>query len=284
MRPLAFAALLLGAPALQAQADPHAALLAADRAAAEASSRCGLACGLGGAFAADAFYLHNGAPIIQGGGSARALIQADTALAGLRVQWQALHAEVSGDGRFGVTWGVTTIGIRGAPVRFGHYVSAWRLDGATWRLVAHVQAGLNPPGALPTGWTAPVITPLADDPATRGFVEADRAFAALAVQTDAARAFAAFAADDAVTFSGSGELALGPASIGANLAGGPPTDWRWAPRAAGGAPDGSLGFTVGEATITPRGDAGFRSKYLTIWRRDPDGRVRFITDAGNARP
>jgi ketosteroid isomerase-like protein len=277
-------ALALVAPALQAQTDPHASLLAAARAAAEATSGCGLACGLGGAFAPDGYYLHNGAPIISGGDAARGFLLTQKVLAGIRVQWQALHAEVSADGRFGVTWGVTTIGIRGAPVRFGRYVSAWRRDDSGWRLVAHLQAGLNERSALPDGWAAPPIPPLSDDPASRAFVEADKAFAALASQTNAAQAFATYAATDAVTFAGTGELAMGPGAIRTNLEGGPPTDWHWGPVASGGAPDGSLGFTVGEATITPKGGTAFRSKYLTVWRRDSDGKVRFIADAGNAAP
>ena len=285
MRQLTFAALLFVTPGLQAQEDPHAALLAADRSASEASSRCGLACGLGGALTADAFYLHNGAPIIRGGEAARAFLMAQPTLATLRIQWQALHAEVSSDGSFGVTWGVTTIGIRGAPVRLARYVSAWQRDLIGWHLAAHVQTGVGSPVTLPAGWTAPPLPALTTNPTVAGFVEADRAFATLAAQTDAATAFAAFAAPDAVTFSGSGELALGPAAIRANLEGGPPMAWQWGPVAAGGSLDGSLGFTVGEATIAPKsGEEVFRSKYLTIWRREPDGKIRFITDAGNARP
>jgi len=285
MRRLAFAALVLVTPSLQAQGDPHATLLAAERAAAEASSRCGLACGLGGALTADALYLHNGAPIIRGAEATRTFLMAQPSLGAFRIQWQALHAEVSTDGSFGVTWGVTAISIRGAPVRLARYVSAWQHDNTGWHLAAHVQTGVGSPATLPAGWAPPPLPALAPSSAVAGFVEADRAFAAMAAQTDAATAFAAFAAPDAVTFSGSGELALGPAAIRANLEGGPPMAWQWGPVAAGGSLDGSLGFTVGEATIAPKsGEEVFRSKYLTIWRREPDGKIRFIADAGNARP
>jgi ketosteroid isomerase-like protein len=287
MRQLAFAALLFVTPGLRAQEDPHAALLAADRAAAEASSRCGLACGLGGALTADAFYLHNGAPIIRGGEAARAFLMAQPTLATLRIQWQALHAEVSSDGSFGVTWGVTTIGIRGGQVRFGRYISVWRHDDSGWRMAAHVQTGLNPSARLPEGWTAPLLPSLEVGPAVVGFVEADRAFAALAAQTDAANAFESFAASDAVTFAGP-ELSRGPTAIRKSLEGGPPETWKWGPVGAGSSSDGSLGFTVGDAIIQIRNAGGdttvVRSKYLTVWRREPDGRARFIIDAGNALP
>jgi ketosteroid isomerase-like protein len=286
MRLLTVAALALAVPALQAQADPHATLLAADRAAGEASSRCGLACGLGGSFTSDAFYLHNGAPLIRGADAARTFLMAQAALAPLRIQWQALHAEVSADATLGVTWGITALGIRGGPVRFGRYISVWRHDDNGWRMAAHVQVGLNSSAPLPEGWTAPPPPALEAGPAVIGFVEADWAFAALAAQTGAANAFERFAAADAVTFAGP-ELARGPTAIRQSLEGGPPADWKWGPVGAGSSLDGSLGFTVGEATIRSRdaaGDATVRSKYLTIWRRETDGQVRFIIDAGNALP
>jgi hypothetical protein len=44
---------------------------------------------------------------------------------------------------------------------------------------------------------------------------------------------------------------------------------------------------VGEATIRVirGGNPGtFYSKYLTVWRRMPDGSIRFLVDGGNARP
>ena len=101
-------------------------------------------------------------------------------------------------------------------------------------------------------------------------------------------AFASWAAPDAVTFGGSGELVRGPEAIQANLSGGPASRWTWAPVAVVGAEDGSLGATVGEAVITVdrpgRTVETFHSKYLTAWRRDPSGAVRFVADAGNARP
>jgi hypothetical protein len=50
---------------------------------------------------------------------------------------------------------------------------------------------------------------------------------------------------------------------------------------------GGVGVTIGEAEIRDS-VAGHEqielTEYMTLWRRLPDGRIRFIADAGNARP
>jgi ketosteroid isomerase-like protein len=53
----------------------------------------------------------------------------------------------------------------------------------------------------------------------------------------------------------------------------------WAPIASG--KSGDLGFTVGKATFTgAKPDDGWRSTYVTIWRRQPDGAWKVLFDTG----
>src|ERR1043166_7019728 len=53
----------------------------------------------------------------------------------------------------------------------------------------------------------------------------------------------------------------------------------WAPIASGKV--GGLGFTVGKATFTgARAENGWRSTYVTIWRRQADGRWKVLFDTG----
>lgn len=53
----------------------------------------------------------------------------------------------------------------------------------------------------------------------------------------------------------------------------------WAPIASGAA--GDLGFTVGKAAFTgARPEDGWRSTYVTIWRRQPDGGWKVLFDTG----
>jgi len=269
------------------RAQTTSSLLEADRAAARQSEACGFACGLGSVLAEGAFYLHNGMPILYGAGATRAFLQTQDTLLSHRVQWQPLDARLSADATFGITWGVTSVGLRGGPVRLGRYITAWQREGGAWRIAAHVQTALSDAASVsrPDGWRLPSIPALSAVPAVAPFVEADRAFAAQAGREGAAAAFTAWAAPDALVF-GPSELVRGPVAIGEAFAG-PPSQWVWEPIGAGGAADGSLGFTVGEATIRRAlpggGEATSRSKYLTVWARMPDGAVRYLVDAGNGR-
>jgi ketosteroid isomerase-like protein len=53
----------------------------------------------------------------------------------------------------------------------------------------------------------------------------------------------------------------------------------WAPIASGKA--GALGFTVGKASfVGQRPEDGWRSTYVTIWRRQPDGAWKVLFDTG----
>ncbi|MFN8653257.1 MAG: nuclear transport factor 2 family protein [Gemmatimonadales bacterium] len=275
--------LLLAGP-LAAQ-DPAASgtagLLAADRAAAETSMTRGFAAALGQAGADDLVLVYPGAPVLRGRDAIVQAMQGQQALTKLALRWVPLHGEVSRDGTTGVTWGV--IGVSGgsdAPIRFGKYLEAWRRDGSSWRLVARSDVGLLPGAAWqpPTGFAPPALPPL--PAAGAEFARADRAFAAQAGIRGAAAAFATWAADDAVTFAGSGELNRGPAAIRQSLAD-DTSRWEWHPVVSGGATD--LGYTVGEAVITSPEGTPFYAKYLTLWRR-AGGKVRFLADGGNARP
>jgi ketosteroid isomerase-like protein len=165
------------------------------------------------------------------------------------------------------------------------YASVWKWEANGWRLAATLFNGA--PGARPDSNTQPrSLAPLSPAGPAAGFIEADLAFARLATTSSPAEAFRTFASPDAVLFSGANELVRGKDEIGQLFANLPPVDWTWHPVLAGAAPDGSLGFTVGESTRRRRGDAAAPaelSKYLSVWRRDPDGTVRYLFDGGNQR-
>lgn len=264
-------------------AEREASLLAADRAASDTAMARGFAAALSQAGADDLVLVYPGAPVLAGKALVVRAMEGQAALAKLTLRWVPLHGEVSRDGSYGITWGV--IGVSGgsdAPIRFGKYLEAWRHDGTSWRLVARSDVGLLPGAAwqAPDGLApaAPSKIPAAGPAAE--FARADLAFAALAGKEGAPAAFAAWAADDAVTFAGTGEINRGPAAIRQWLAG-DDSRWEWHPVAGGGAAD--LGFTVGEAVITPKEGAPFYSKYLTLWRR-AGGKTRYLADGGNGRP
>ena len=210
------------------------------------------------------------------------MLEQQASLRGLGVHWVPLHGEVAADGSFGVTWGVSVMVTASSPgvVRFGKYLSAWRREGGTWKLAANAQSGMVAssafvmPPSLESG--QPVI-----EAQGRLFAIADSTFAAQAGQHGAAWAFAAWIAPDGAMFSGSGEVVHGPAGARRLLADNH-SRWRWHPVAALGS--GDIGATVGEAEIDAPDGTPYYSKYLTLWRRMPNGDLRFTADGGNGRP
>jgi hypothetical protein len=199
-------------------------------------------------------------------------------------RWQPLRVLVSRDGRLGATFGVSAIDTGlGEPSKFGRYITVWRCDSAnSWEMVAHVDVRSAPPQLrIPQG----VRLLFSDSTPADPFARADIEFAQMAADSGAPPAFFHFAAPDAITFAGGGEINVGPANIRArmmeNRSG---AHWRWRPVRSFVAQSGDLGATIGEAEISVPNAPVFYSKYLTVWQKQPDGSLRFVVDGGNARP
>lgn len=265
--------------------DLGAALVAADRAAAQLSSDSGFAAALLGTAHRDAVLLWPGAPVAAGTEDLRKLLDALPSRDSLRLIWQPLGLELARDSTFGVTWGIAVASPRSGDTapRIGRYTTTWRRDEGRWTIAALLVTGLAPlpAAALPPGLPLTKEPARANDVSAR-FVEADLAFARLAGQGGAAVAFRRWAAPESFTLGGGGLMTRGPEAIGSAVAG--PAAWSWHPVASGASQSGDLGWTVGEAVIAPKGAAPEYGKYLTVWVRRPGSGVRFLTDGGNARP
>ena len=278
--------LSLTAPAAAQNRGSQAGLLQADEGLAAIVVTRGLRAGLDSLLTDNGVLLLPGAPVAEGRAEIARQLQAQPGLDTLAVQWHPIAADVSAAGDFGATWGITTVHPAQQPraaALFGKYIAVWEWREG-WRLCGLLLVGglQGSIGAAPR--VASRLAPAAPDGGWGHFIRADRDFAEQAAQGGAPAAFQRYAAPDATMFSG-GILLRGPEQIERSLSGGDPADWQWHPVLAGGAASGDLGFTVGEAVIRPRaGGRPFYSKYLTVWRRFPDGSVRFITDGGNARP
>jgi ketosteroid isomerase-like protein len=282
---------LLAAPNLRAQGTSREALLSADRQLSEALFAHGPNAPLPAALGEDGVLLWPSAGVVRGAPAATKFFAGQPLFEDAHVSWQPLHVEVSADSTLAILYGVTTLDRSAAPPfpaihRIGRYVAAWKRVQGTWRLAAIALVSLLANGE--TLWGDALgpreYPPILPTGPAAAFIAADSAFAADAERTGAAQAFAKWAAPDATTFALSGELNVGPARIGAVFAGST-ARWAWTPVAAGASADGALGWTVGQATITPAtGARPTKTKYLTLWRRMPDGTIRFIADGGNARP
>jgi ketosteroid isomerase-like protein len=248
----------------------------------------------GEAVAADAMFLYSGAPVVAGRANIIALLDAQPALRRLRIQWIPLVAALSTDGSVGSTWGAITIKSASSQdtsaLRFGKYISTWRrASSGDWKLTSYVEMGLSDQKVvIPSFAQSNALTRDPSSGSGAAFAKADLDFSRMAGASGAPASFGAFAAPDAMTLPGTGEIVVGPAAIRARMAESPAAKakWEWHPVYSEGAAAGDLGFTIGEATIAvpdAYGVTNYKSKYLTIWRRQPDGSIRYIVDGGNDR-
>lgn len=132
------------------------------------------------------------------------------------------------------------------------------------------------PAARPVDLTAARASLLAVDAAYDSSTAASGTAGWVAYYTDSSR-----------MIDGSGNFLVGPAAIGAYmepLLGDTTRSLRWAPDHAEVSGDGTLGYTWGRWTMSTRDSAGTRQegqgRYITVWRRQADGRWRVEADLG----
>lgn len=289
-----FALAAFALPASAQTPSPRTTLIQADQAASQAVLHKGIIDGLNGVLDDSAVFLYEGAPVTSGKERIIRLLSAQFSLRNLRnlrMQWFAIIVAVSQDGRFGVTSGATALGVAGQPadstLHFGHYIAAWRrAENGPWRIVALLENGLADPDSLvlPEPWRLDP-GPVAISTTGRPFAQADLDFAQLAADSGAPLAFYRWAAPDVTTPPATGIMVVGPAAMRARMEGGglARASWEWHPVWSAVSDTGDLAVTVGLSKISTGTDA-YVGKYLTVWRRQPDGSLRFILDSGNDRP
>jgi ketosteroid isomerase-like protein len=132
------------------------------------------------------------------------------------------------------------------------------------------------PGAGPAAAAVPAPAPApsaaALPAAAQQIDDAEHAFAQAVAQAGIAQGFRQFAAPDAVMFLPDPTQAR-PALAGQRW----PGELVWRARYVGVARSGDLAFSAGPSLLrgTGRPSGGF---YLTVWRRQPDGRWKFVLD------
>ena len=112
-------------------------------------------------------------------------------------------------------------------------------------------------------------------------LDADRAFAAKALELGAADAFAQFFDGQGVRLATAGDPAVGPDSVRATLSGGAPRILSWEPRYAEVFAPGNWGWTWGEWQVHEPGAGGRRvaqGRYLNVWKKQADGSWKVRAD------
>ncbi|MGK7312988.1 MAG: YybH family protein [Candidatus Longimicrobiales bacterium M2_2A_002] len=121
-----------------------------------------------------------------------------------------------------------------------------------------------------------------DPPDPSVLLDADRAFAADVAESGADAWAAWFAEDGAMIQEGTGEV-RGRAAIRETVAylDRPGVSLTWQPDRADLAASGDLGWTTGSYTFRPAPDGPpGRGRYVSIWKRQPDGSWRVVMDLG----
>lgn len=98
-------------------------------------------------------------------------------------------------------------------------------------------------------------------------------------------------AEDGFQVPNWGPLVIGPEAIRANMKGlfGDTTvRLTWAPDTALVAASGDMGYTIGHWQLlrlgAPADSAAARGRYLTVWKKQPDGGWKVAADIGNQEP
>lgn len=103
--------------------------------------------------------------------------------------------------------------------------------------------------------------------------------------------FLSFIADDAAFFPANAPIVTGKEAVGASwmeVLTTPGVSLRWQPIKAELARSGELGYTYGRYQLTTTDAEGQsvtrHGKYVTIWKKQPDGAWRVVVDIGNPSP
>jgi ketosteroid isomerase-like protein len=273
-------------------------LMAADRARSSEAARDGLETAALAWLDDSVVYLRAGATVVYGRDATRPILAFDAAAGAFR-NWQPIGGEIARDGRTGFTFGVATVvppasdgvGVPGG-VRLDRYIAFWRRSPTgSWRIVVYAEMG-SP--TLPTSVSVPATERFVRmlkggrKAAASAAIRADSAFAAAGERDGLTTAFSTYVAPGGVLFA-NGELVVGPDQVREFYRAQPEgSTLNWQPVFADGAESGELAVTVGESVFTGRGSTGAVvqrfGKYITVWRRQPDGSWKFLADGGNASP
>ena len=243
-------------------------------------------------FAANGFLLAPGPISARGPASVAEILGRDSLNASSRLRVQTIGGDVSRDGNDGFTYGYfDTFRASGDSV-IGWYHAYWRRDGrGDWKMLALVRRRRPPgemtrPQPLVTLKDARCVEPPrgADTTALlREIMATDVAFSDSAA-TSVAAAFGAFAADDAAKSGKESAFVYGKAAITQLYDPPPPNGLKWDPEIGTASRSGDFGFTVGSAGArvvdpsAPPQNPATAGHYFTIWRRDANGRWRWVID------
>jgi ketosteroid isomerase-like protein len=230
-------------------------------------------------------YLRAGAHVTYGRQRAMALLSTAVPETPTFAAWQPIGGGLSRDRMSGYTFGIAVRTVPGQPgAMIERYVAFWtRARGTPWRISAYAEVSPGSLSATPGDKASPVLD---SGRVLRAIVAADSMYAERASLNMAAASLDALAEDGVLLTTT--QLVVGPRSAADYFESRRSFSISWVPRDARAATSSDLGFTIGDALVTSLGPTGAAmqqfTKYLTVWRRDPDGRWRVMVTGANDRP
>ena len=261
-------------------------LIAVDVSRGDSLSRRGFGAAMRSFLDREVIYLRAGAHAAYGSERAAAALASAAPQAGTFTGWQPLGGGISRDGLRGYTFGIA---VRTLPENqtalLERYLAFWaRNRGGPWRIAAYVEVSPGNLVSSPGERSSPVLDTAR---VLRQMVTADSTFAEVASLRGPAIALRnAFSADGVLLTTT--QLVVGPEAAGDYFESRRSFSLSWVPRDGRIAGSGDLGFTTGDALSTSLGPTGAAvqsfTKYLTVWRKERDGRWRVLVTGANDRP
>lgn len=273
-------------PAASAAVD---ALLAADRAFSDASSRTDVVTALTAMFADSVAMPVPPGVWATGAPAAREALRTNPDHATARLTWTPVRGGVSGDGLHGFTFGYMTMRRADSTTVPLKYLAYWVKEPRGWRVVAYkrsrrpdgdVPMALMPP-ALPASPVAPTSASTSISAAKASLAAAEQAFSDEAQTIGLGAAFTKYGSADAMNMGNGASFTIGAEAIGKAIgAGSPPpgSPVSWNADRTIVAASGDLGVTFG---MIRRNDDPSKpgSPFFTIWRRaSPTDPWRYVAE------
>ena len=123
---------------------------------------------------------------------------------------------------------------------------------------------------------------------TDSLISTDLAFSAMSVKEGNEKAFMHYASDSAILFRQGNYPIIGRDSLLASFKQKRPANriLSWKPVKADISLSNDLGYTVGEWLLTMKDSNGvihkFQGHYFTFWKKQPDGKWKFVVDGGTS--
>lgn len=113
-------------------------------------------------------------------------------------------------------------------------------------------------------------------------LEKDREFCRAAKKSGMAKAFYTFLAEDAVVLTkGTEKPHNGRDAVYQAYLSLENCELHWEPQDADVAASGDFGYTWGTAVFTDEKKQEYHNKYMSVWKKQPDGEWKVIADMGN---